>query len=241
MRPFIVCIMPTYGRVSTDPDIIGESVYWFTRQTYMGNVQLLILNDCPTQQLHCATPNVHIINLSHRLPTLGHKYNMLNKLAVADIILPWEDDDISLPWRIEDTVAGLSDLNHYWNPKTAYFQNGADAPLTLCSPHSVHHNASGYRKVIRELGVSYPEDTFGGVRQDAAFDHAARNNPSVLMSSIPATRPGYVYRWQIGYKGVRNLSGYHNPYDLYTNQPLPEPGNYEIIPAMGRDYEKEVA
>jgi len=240
--PSVTAIMPTYNRIGTDKHLIDEAVYWFTLQDYPGQCKLIILNDAARfgQTIRCQHPRVHVVNVFKRYGTLGEKYNALVALCNTEIILPWEDDDISLPWRISHTVKALAGY-HYWNPKAAYFQTGKDGVLGLCSPHSVHHNTSGFRREIVELGVKYPEDTIGGVRQDTVFDQTARTTPGVKISPVKYERPCYVYRWQLGNAGISNLSGYSDPYAAYIDQSRPIPGNFDITPTMGRDYVKEVA
>jgi len=238
----VTAIMPTYNRVGTDKHLIEEALYWFTRQEYEGQLKLIILNDAARfgQTIRCDVKGVTVVNSFQRFPTLGAKYNALVALCNTDIILPWEDDDISLPWRVQQSVLALQGYD-YWNPKAAYFQVGKDGPLSLCSPHSVHHNTSGYKRSVFDLGVRYAEDTYGGVRQDAMFDQTVRTTPGVKISPCKFEPPCYVYRWQLGNAGISNLSGYNDPYTAYVNQARPVVGNFNITPTMGRDYASEVA
>src|SRR5687768_12090587 len=95
--PLVSCICPTYGRAPHSLKLLEEAVYWFTRQEYDGPKELIILNDCAEQRLVCHAPNVHVCNYPQRIASLGLKYNALIEIARGSIILPWEDDDISLP------------------------------------------------------------------------------------------------------------------------------------------------
>src|SRR3954466_8935457 len=97
--PRITAICPTYGRAPNYIHLLQESVYWFTRQTYKGPKELLIVNDCPVQKLFCTVPGVTVVNVPIKFPTLAEKYDYMVSLAKDGIIMPWEDDDISLPGR----------------------------------------------------------------------------------------------------------------------------------------------
>ena len=229
----VSCICPTYNRFPIDAWMLDECVYWFTKQTYTGERELIILNDNPLQKLTCATPGVMVYNESLRYPSLGAKYNRLLELAKGDIILPWEDDDISLPHRIEQSVAVLDSFKKsYWNPKMAFFQNGNRAELTLCSPNSVHHNASAFRRTA----LRYPEDC----KQDTGMDQLLAGSVPTITGLLAHLTPSYVYRWQCAaYFG--NLSGYYDPQKAYTDY-CPEShssSSYNIVPTMHRDYQAE--
>ncbi len=98
--PLVSCIMPTYGR----RDYVSQSVRMFLAQDYPYK-ELLILNDCPGQTLHCDAPGVRVFNTASRFPSLGEKRNALIEQAHGEFIAVWDDDDIYLPWRLSFSVA----------------------------------------------------------------------------------------------------------------------------------------
>jgi glycosyltransferase involved in cell wall biosynthesis len=143
--PFVSCICLTYNRAPNHLHLVGEAVESYLRQTYPADRrQLLILNDTPGQELKVEgygpyyplssggasgaersdpypgdqTPGIHVLNLPWRFRTLGEKYLAAMGLAQGDILMWWDDDDISLPWRIERSVARLSTptKSDYYNP-----------------------------------------------------------------------------------------------------------------------------
>ena len=87
--------MPTYGR----PDFVEESIAFFLAQDYPRK-ELIIINDCPGQTFTGHFPDVVIINLPDRCPSLGEKRNLGIEMARGDLIAVWDDDDIYLPWRL---------------------------------------------------------------------------------------------------------------------------------------------
>lgn len=229
-NPLVSCICPTYGRATSDPDILAECVYWFTQRNY-ANAELLIVNDAPNQRLTCKVPGVRCINLNYRIPTLGEKYNVCCSFAKGEIVLPWEDDDISLPNRIPETVRMLKDYD-YWNPGAAYFQNGRDGFLEYCNPSNVFHNTSGFKWKLWErhrysYNLSGPQDMEYNLRLSAV----ANCNPTKLKPGVDPLL--YVYRWQ--HCKTKNLSGFPNPADFYKVQSCPD-ADIEIVPKIGRYY-----
>lgn len=240
-KPMVVCLCPTFNRVDSDADILGECLYWFHRQNY-ANKRLLILSDCPNQNLNYSHPDVMVVNLPYRCHTLGLKYNhMLTFAHDADIILPWEDDDICLPDRITQAVEMLEGFD-YWNPHMSFFQNGRGSPLELCSPASIHHNASAYRyRIYSKLGLRYPTTNAEGCRQDAIFDFMLRHDNRIAVNPMGVSHDAltYIYRWGIARK-FGNLSGHPNPTKAYREY-VGTPGVFPISPAIGRDYEEEAA
>ena len=91
----------------------------FLRQDYAYK-ELLVLNDCPGQELICDAPDVFVINFPRRFRTLGEKLNAGIALAEGSIIVPWNDDDIMLPWRITKSLERLADTGYY-NPQVYWF------------------------------------------------------------------------------------------------------------------------
>lgn len=94
----------TFGRPQ---EMVEEAIECFLRQDYQGEKELIVLNDCPWQTLVFEHPEVHIINMPEQIPALGHKFNAAIAHCSGDVILPWDDDDIFLPWRITTSLYHL--------------------------------------------------------------------------------------------------------------------------------------
>lgn len=189
------CLCPTHGRPPGLAWLLEEAVESFLRQTYPSR-ELLVLNDCPRQVVRCDAPGVRVFNHPYRCGSLGEKYNTLVQLAEGEILLPWEDDDISLPGRIEQAAEALSRGPNgfgYFRPLRSWFWDGA-------GPHHTHvhgctHNASAYRREAWRRAGGYPP--LNG-SQDQAMDKA--------LAGVVAVAPGlpddprvwqYVYRWGV--------------------------------------------
>lgn len=204
--PFVSCICLTYNRAPNHLHLVGEAVESYLRQSYPADRrQLLILNDTPGQKLDVhgfdlhyllpggQTPGVHVINLPCRFRTLGEKYLAAMGLAQGDILMWWDDDDISLPWRIGRSVARLSApaKSDYYNPGGYWYLDA----------NGLHHdhfmgpsfNCSAFTREGYEKGV---EAEFG-MHLDLILTYSfARNKVSRV--AIPDSGPkewSYIYRW----------------------------------------------
>ena len=107
----ISCYCITYDRT----ELLEETIESFHRQDYKEEKELVILNDCAEQILEYNHPEVHIINTPKRFRTIGEKRNACIAMCSGDVIFPWDDDDISLPWRIS--------LSLKYKDKHPYFKN----------------------------------------------------------------------------------------------------------------------
>lgn len=241
--PYVTCICPTYNRPSTGYDwLIGEAIASFLFQDYAGPKELLILNDTPGQTLACDAPGVRIVNLPSRLPSLGYKYNVMCSLAAGSLILPWEDDDISLPWRIRVSVDSLMALQeavpgtNYFNPG-AYFalpyQDGEQKQLETRVPNGVGHNCSIFTRDGWENVAGY-RNVSGA--QDALIDQAFKAfNSSLEYEAIPQSDWFYIYRWGVQPHHLSGVTPHDSFYKRVGEMPITT-GRFEIQPKWQWDY-----
>lgn len=230
-QKMVSCICPTYGRPPFFLHLLEECVFWFLVQDYSGPRELLILNDCKEQKLVCDAPNVRIINVNDKAPTLGDKYNLMLTMAKGDIIMPWEDDDICLPGRISDAVICLEgpggNAADYYNPQHTWYEESG--LLRLDHSHGVCHNASAYRAgFMRYESISGAQDMYadGYAKQVSRVAPIIRPHPEQWQ---------YVYRWGVS---SWHLSGHGNTEEAYKRggPTTPISGVYVIEPTMRKDY-----
>lgn len=96
----ISCIMPTTGR----RDFVPVAIESFLSQTYE-NRELVILDECdeaPCKDLVPRDPRIRYFARRGDLDrTIGDLRNMCCDLAEGGLIAHWDDDDVSLPERLE--------------------------------------------------------------------------------------------------------------------------------------------
>jgi len=151
------------------------------------------------------------------------------ELARGNIILPWEDDDIGLPWRISQSVGKLG-TSLYWNPRASWYEDRGR--LHYKHRHGYCFNASAVRREAFDI-VPMPCTNL----QDAEWDTAASVDKRVSKSPDVLRHPrewSYIYRWGVGF----HLSGSGDIDKAYNTADKPE-GEYEIVPKMHRDYAGE--
>lgn len=118
--PKASCICITYGR----PHLIGEAIESFLRQDYAGEKELIILNDHPEIPLRIEKhPEIICVNHPKRHPSIGAKRNAAVALSSGKVLFPWDDDDISLPWRISTTLEKMKNLS-YFKPTNLWWWMG---------------------------------------------------------------------------------------------------------------------
>lgn len=235
-QPLVSCICMTYNRAPDHVSLIEEAVESFLRQTYPRK-ELILINDCPEQELVCDAPGVRVINVPERYPTLGDKHNAAVRFSRGELIAPWDDDDISLPWRLEHSVAslGAADL---MNPRRYWFLDGSG--LHLDHAMGVGHIASLFRRDAWEAVGGYPAISLG---VDAEMDQrlrAWRGNVVDPLTGDPPLEPEawfYIYRWGVS---PMHLSANGNPtlYETIGAQTVAS-GRFVIRPRWRRDYVAE--
>lgn len=120
-KPFISCKMITYGRV----EMLEESLNSFLKQDYPADLcELVIVNDYPLQKLRFNHPQVRIHNMDFTFGTIGEKENYATDLCRGDIICQWDDDDVAMPWHLNNVAKYFTDNVNilHWNP--GVFFNG---------------------------------------------------------------------------------------------------------------------
>lgn len=256
----VSCLCLTYGR----PSLLEESIECFKRQTWSGPKELLIVNDLPGQRLSYADDEVVIVNLNRRLRTLGEKRNLSVALARYDFLLIWDDDDIYLPWRIEETMNHLP-AQHFFKSAAAWLMNDGrlkDEPvIENIEPLPTMDFSGGPRfSIISSIGrqdepglflfhgaAAYTRRLFEEVRgyscvncgEDLDFENRVRLHPKLAAyfksAMPPRDRIYYIYRWRHGHYHASDLTSYE------AIRPKVEQSVCELRPHWKRDYCAEVA
>ncbi len=220
-------IMPTFGRAFRQPELLNEALYWCVHQDYP-NIEVLVLNDAPGQELVCSYPLVRCINWPERLPNLGEKMNLGVTLAAGSICMPAEDDDISLPHRVSQAVQMLTENPgyDYWSPKRWWYAP-TGVPMKADS-NGYAHNCSAFR---RHAFLGRYNSVMLGHDRDAAI--WAESHLSCSKRTITDDQISYVYRWGVS---VLHLSGSSDPQRSWDSfQPGPD-GQYRLHPVRRKDW-----
>jgi glycosyltransferase involved in cell wall biosynthesis len=95
-QPLVSCIMPTYDR----RPFVAWAIRYFLNQGYASR-ELVIVDDgsdCVADVVP-ADPRIRYFRLSGRR-TIGDKRNFACEQSNGELIVHWDDDDWSAPWRL---------------------------------------------------------------------------------------------------------------------------------------------
>jgi len=227
----VSCILLTYNRPPEHLVLIEEAIQSFLLQDYPEK-ELVVLNDCPGQYLECDAPGVVVINVPKRFRTLGEKRNAAIALTDGSALLPWDDDDIMLPWRISMSVRRLTDAD-YFNPARYWLMT--PTKLHRAHPRGTAHGCSIFTRNAFDRIGGYPHINIG---EDASFEWALRRTRSVTVVSGPELEISdwyYVLRWGVGGAHLSAQGNAEGRYEEIGRRPI-YPGRYLLRPHWEQDY-----
>jgi hypothetical protein len=158
-------------------------------------------------------------------------------LARGDLLLPWEDDDISLPGRIKQAIEMLADADYWKPPQVWYLENGRE-PLWQHNVGVRHHASIFTRDAWRKVG-GYP--AISGA-QDAAMDSRLmrlRHHIDHFPRGIPPEQWQYIYRWGVSPNHLSGSSNHETAYRSEAAKPR-RAGRFVLRPHWRQDYSKLV-
>jgi glycosyltransferase involved in cell wall biosynthesis len=180
-----LCI--TYGR----PHLLEEAIESFLRQDYE-NKELIIVNDLGEQTLVFSHPQIKIFNFPRRFHSIGIKRNKSVELSSGDILTNWDDDDISLPWRLSQIAAAFNQdpTLEYFKPDKAWCYHGD----TLCLPHYnlFYMMAAFSKKAFLKVG-GYKSINFGEDKDLCERVIACSNAKTI---SFKDSEYPFIYGWR---------------------------------------------
>lgn len=236
----VSCLCPTFNRVPDSTHLVEEAIESFLKQDYKDK-ELIIINDNPAQSLQCDAPDVVIINLTRRFHSLGEKYNALVGLASGKLLAPWEDDDISLPWRLSTSVRALAVTGaSYYNPRRYWFRS--NGIYHYKHPMGVGHCCSLYTRSAFNAIRGY--SPISGA-QDSDFDTLMRSriptigSPEDKSIELHRSKWFYIHRWDTGSIHLSGNAGNDACYKKVGLQHY-NAGTYSLVPHWQRDYLKDI-
>jgi glycosyltransferase involved in cell wall biosynthesis len=229
----VSCICPTYNRPPGSQWLLEEAIESFLRQDY-AEKELIVLNDCAGQELVCDAPDVVVINIPRRFSSLGEKLNAGMALASGSLLTNWDDDDISLPWRLSKSIERLADADYY-NPHAYWYLNRNG----LHSDHGmgVSQNCSLFRRSAFDVVNGYPHTS---VNNDQVIHWRLTSHPDVKQAEPANLRVDewfYIYRWGVS---PVHLSGGGSPdtWSKHIGQMPVIQGRYVLRPHWREEYVK---
>ncbi|MEM7195709.1 MAG: glycosyltransferase family A protein [Pseudomonadota bacterium] len=176
----------TYGRIEE----LQEAIDSFLRQDYSGPKQLVVLNDLAEQNLVFDHPEVKIVNLQTRCPSIGEKRTLCAELSDHDILFVWDDDDIYLSHRLSHSVRQLTALGvPFYKPDQGYlFSEGR----IKCLYKNLFHSQSCFTRELFASVGGYPPIGSG---QDMDFEQKLTKLGVKTHFEEASENYFYLYRW----------------------------------------------
>lgn len=181
------CICLTHGRQW----LLEEAVESFRRQN-LGSLtaELIIVNDCPEQRLTvCNVPGVRIIEYDEQFEICCEKYNAAFAQANGEWLVFWDDDDISLPYRLGWLAMVAADF-----PSAVLVK-----PTKLWNMAGREINGYGNAKLCHGMVRSMAVMEVGGGDTDEFIDQSLCKKLIGKGSIVERTPMGldisYIYRW----------------------------------------------
>jgi hypothetical protein len=226
-NPVVTCLQLSYGR----PQLSVEAVESFLRQTY-ANKKLIIINTHPSPvYFNKEYDNIEVHNIKP-LGYLSDVYRFGLDLISSEYFCIWDDDDLFMPWHIEDRMRFSLE-----NPE--YDAIGHSHCLT-----SMHNKLEGIGQNMFVAQYLYKNN---GIRPDAnvsCWDVGWHYRPWKRGEfSFPA-RPSYIYRWGTGESHISGWGGQeeaqHKGYLLNIQEKHKVRFDFPWIPRWDKEYDKEV-
>jgi hypothetical protein len=185
--------MGTYGRYS----LACEALACFLQQTALAQATLLIYNQHPVP-LYFDHPRVRVVNESPPAGSMRHIKQRMFELTdpAADLVHCWDDDDLYLPWHLEDCLRHIAN-NVAWKPASSWMSTGN-------TKYSLEKNWFEGSWIFRADHLTKARlDTHPTYIDHPVFRQT--QEAGLLATTELGGRTSYIYRWGTG---TEHVSGY---------------------------------
>lgn len=219
----------TYNR----PELLEEAIESFLRQDYDGEMEMVILNDS-VHQLEFNHPEVHIWNVPKRFRTIGEKRNACVSLCAGEVIFPWDDDDISLPWRISLSLKYKGRKRYFKNKRAWLWQNGSIKPEPVANTYP---SMGCWDRSLFEQVNGYPMIQSG---QDIGIDKKFMQLKERQVTPLKDEEVYYIYKFGGTHHPHLSSFGYDKGWHEIGKREIIKEGKIQLVPQWRQDYVKMV-
>jgi hypothetical protein len=186
----IDCLMGTYGRYA----LASEALACFLQQTVTSEATLLIYNQHPVP-LRFDHPRVRVVNETPPTGSLRYIRRRMLELAdrSADLIHCWDDDDLYLPWHLEDCLRHIG-TNVAWKPRSCWLSH---ANVTFSRAVNFFEGSWVFRA---DYIAAAPLDTHPTYTDHPVYKQTIERR--LLATTELSGRTSYIYRWGTGTEHV---------------------------------------
>ena len=189
-NPSVTCLQLSYGR----PQLSVEAVECFLRQTYT-NKKLIIVNTHPSPvYFENKYDNIEVYNIKP-LDHLSDVYRFGMDLIKSDYFCVWDDDDLFMPWHVENRVDYILKHSEY---------NAVGHKFGVMTVDNVIKNMGGNMFVSQYL---YKNNGFRPDKNKCCWDVSWSNHQWKKGYLDFPNKPSYIYRWGTGESHISGLGG----------------------------------
>lgn len=225
MSPLVTCLQLSYGR----PQMSVEAVECFLKQTYP-NKKLIIINTHPSPVFfERAYDNIEVHNIKP-LSHLSNVYRYGLDLIKSEYFCIWDDDDLFMPWHIEDRVDFAMKNPQY------------DA---IGHTHCFVSFNNKIRELAQNMFVAQYLYKNNGIRPDtdiSCWDVSWHDKKWNRHQFALPTRPSYIYRWATGeghISGEASEAGQHKNYLKNIEEKSKVKFDFPWVPSWRLNYDQE--
>lgn len=229
----ISCLMPIYNRFPRDYFLVEEALQSFLQQDY-AEKELILCNDTPGQEVHFNHPQVRVLNTGNRFPSLNAKLRYMIDHAQGEALCRWDDDDISLPWRLTLSQRKLGEQEE-WRSENHFYDEYWKIVKITEHPGNTHVHSIFTRRCLERLGgYCNWHDTFGTEDQDftAALRRAGYPHQGEL---LPPEEVYYLYRWGVSHVHLSGVGCNPQGWERIGSLPISH-GDIQIKPKWYADH-----
>jgi len=182
----IDCLMGTYGRHA----LASEALACFLQQSAISQATLLIYNQHPVA-LNFEHPRVRIVNEAPPTGSLRFIRRRMLDLAdpLADLIHFWDDDDLYLPWHLEDCLQHIN-TSVAWKPTSCWM---SEQNVTFSRHKNTFEGSWVFRADYLRVAPLHTHPTY--------TDHPVFRQTveaGLLTTTELGAATSYIYRWANG-------------------------------------------
>jgi len=208
-------IIPTYNRF----DLLLQAIDSVKQQTYE-NIEIIVVNDRSTDPEYYSYdyPGVNILHLSDgsmrrhgKIVPGAHPRNQGMKLATGDYVAFLDDDDIWMPWKVQEQVKAMTQHAWYMSCTDGYIGEGTYNPLLQYKKY----NAEYYHKDLVNIYASKGSSDLFPVKETETGFPKIWNSRFLGVHNCCITSSVMVHRAVIQQVGLFKIMDYFEDYDYW--------------------------
>lgn len=180
--------------------LLEEAIESYLRQDFLGESEMVIINDSPKVDYIFEHPSIRIINLKERFTSIGKKLSFGFSQCKYDYIYRLDDDDLLTPWALRNTwddIITHSGYEIYRSDGHYSFEHNSFKAIS-----SNVNNGNVYSKNYISR-IEFPDSSFG---EDSAITY--HFNGKIYESHLGDK--SMIYRWGMNTYHISGMGDINN-------------------------------